>query len=89
MRRPWYHESPGPEYFNHWTLAHVVSGMFARSAGLTLLEAVLLHTAYEFVEGSIFPIEHRDVSIKNHVGDSIAFLAGFTVGSGWPAPGNS
>jgi hypothetical protein len=81
MTAPWYHETPGPEYFNAWTLAHVVSGMIARRSGLSVVEAVLLHTGYELLEGSIFPVDHRDTSFRNHVGDSVGFLAGFSVGA--------
>ncbi len=41
------------------------------------MQAVAVHTLYEMVEGNLFPREHRDVSMLNHVGDSIAFVAGY------------
>jgi hypothetical protein len=34
------------------------------------------HTIYEAIEGAIFPLEFRDPSMRNHVGDTIAFAAG-------------
>jgi hypothetical protein len=43
------------------------------------IPAVLIHTAYESVEGYLFPIENRDASMMNHVGDTIAFMAGWAV----------
>ena len=77
--QPWYHEQPGPELFNSWTWTHFAWGMASARAGVGFLNAFLLHTGYEMVEGFIFPWEDRDVSMRNHVGDTVAFLAGWAV----------
>jgi hypothetical protein len=45
---------------------------FSKSLAVTLI----LHTFYEMIEGQIFPLESRDTSFENHVGDSLASLAG-------------
>lgn len=75
-QKPWYHETPTPQLFNEWTWTHFAWGMV--SAGLipTWWQALLLHTLYEAVEGKIFPNPNRDVSMRNHVGDSVAFMVG-------------
>lgn len=40
---------------------------------------LVAHTIYESIEGYIFPAEFRDVSMLNHIGDTIAFAAGMLV----------
>lgn len=79
-KRPWWFESTGPAFFNEWSLAHVGWGVVwqllfpgRRLAGL------VAHTIYESIEGQIFPRTDRDVSMENHVGDTIAFAAGMLV----------
>lgn len=37
---------------------------------------LVLHTMYEAIEGQLFPDASRDVSMRNHLGDTIAFAAG-------------
>lgn len=75
-------ESPGPAYFNHWTLAHIFWGVVAARYHLQFAEALILHTGYEGIEGYFFT--HRDESMENHVGDTIAFAAGFLAASKEP-----
>lgn len=83
MPQPWYHEHAGPSLFNSWSWTHFAWGMAARKYGteygIGFWFALLLHTFYELVEGRLFPIQHRDPSMLNHVGDTIAFAAGWGV----------
>lgn len=74
--RPWFHESTTAALFNEWTWTHFAWGLASAAFVRGHLAAIALHTGYEAIEGRIFPDPHRDVSIRNHVGDSIAFLAG-------------
>jgi len=79
-KRPWYHETIGPRFFNEWSLVHVATGaLWGAIFPGRIKTGMLAHTLYEMIEGQIFPIEHRDVSFRNHVGDSLAFLAGMLV----------
>ena len=79
--QPWFHEPAGPALFNDWTWTHLAWGMLAaRHVGA--LDAFLLHSGYEAVEGSLFPREDRDVSMLNHVGDTVAFMVGWFVMAG-------
>lgn len=81
--KPWYHETTEPALFNEWTWSHFAWGMaaakFGPEHGIGFLGAVVLHTIYESVEGFIFPDPNRDVSMRNHAGDTIAFAAGWAV----------
>lgn len=78
--KPWYWEDPRGAWINAWTPVHVASGtLFALLRPKRYGEGMILHTAYEVAEGSIFPVEARDTSAKNHVGDSAAFLAGMLI----------
>jgi len=73
--QPWYHEQIGPRLVNKWTVTHVLWGMTsARYVGWW--EGLVLHSLYETFEGKLFPQPHRDVSFLNHIGDTLAFLAG-------------
>ncbi len=74
--QPWFHEAKGPEYFNAWTLTHAAWGAVA-ARYVPLPAALILHTLYEMFESEIFPVEHRDVSTRNHIGDTIGFAAGY------------
>jgi hypothetical protein len=76
---PWFHETPGPNWVNEWTWTHVVWGMATARAIPDGLVALGAHTLYEMVEGKVFPDPHRDVSVENHLGDTLAFLAGRAV----------
>lgn len=80
--KPWFYETPEPHFFNEWTQAHLGSGV---AWGLAFPESYVggfaVHTLYEMVEGRLFSIDMRDVSMRNHVGDTIAFLAGAWLGS--------
>jgi len=76
-RRPWYFEKTGPAFFNEWSLAHVGWGaLFQFLFPGRHLAGLALHTFYEAIEGHIFPAEFRDVSMRNHVGDTAAFVTG-------------
>lgn len=69
--------------FNEWTIAHVASGvLWGMMKPGAMLTGVAAHTAYEMVEGNIFPRDDRDVSMRNHLGDTLAFVAGMLLGSG-------
>jgi hypothetical protein len=72
----WHHEKAGPAFFNAWTLTHVAWGFIAERA-VSFGIAMAAHFAYEMVEGEIFPAEDRDISMANHVGDTVGFIAGF------------
>ena len=73
---PWYHETAQAKLFNEWTWTHFAWGMVSAGMVRTWWQALLLHTVYEAVEGQVFPSQHRDVSMRNHVGDTVAFMAG-------------
>jgi len=73
---PWYHETTSAKLFNEWTWTHVVWGMVSAGLIRQWWMALLAHTIYEAVEGNIFPVQNRDVSWTNHMGDSVAFMAG-------------
>ena len=80
QRRLWYFEDTGPSFFNAWSLAHVGSGaIFQLLFPGRFVTGLVLHTLYEAVEGHIFPLEFRDPSLRNHIGDTIAFAAGMLV----------
>ena len=80
MRQPWFFETTQQQLFNEWTWTHLFWGMFSTRFIKSDLNALLVHTAYESIEGFIFPSEARDVSMRNHIGDTLAFLAGRLVG---------
>ena len=80
MIQPWFFEKPGPALFNVWTWTHFAWGLVSWPLTKSHVMGLVAHTAYEFIEGDIFPVEARDVSLENHVGDTIAFLAGSIVG---------
>ena len=76
-RVPWYFEKTGPAVFNEWSLTHLGWGaLFQLLFPDRRLTGLVLHTIYESIEGYIFPLEFRDASMRNHVGDTIAFAAG-------------
>ena len=79
MDRPWWYESAGPSLWNEWTWTHITWGMIAREWTDSFLLALAVHTLYEMGEGRIFPREHRDVSARNHLGDTVAFMAGWYI----------
>lgn len=82
QQQPWYFEGPQGRLFNEWSLAHVLSGfLWARLAPRHPLAGLAAHTGYEAVEGNFFPDWARDRSMRNHVGDSAAFLVGMRLGS--------
>ena len=77
---PWYFEKTGPSFFNAWSFTHLGWGMlFQLVFPDRKLTGLVLHTIYESIEGYIFPAEFRDVSFRNHVGDTIAFAVGMQV----------
>ena len=74
---PWYFEKTGPAFFNEWSLTHLGWGaLFQLLFPDRRLTGLVLHTIYESIEGYIFPVEFRDASMRNHVGDTLAFAAG-------------
>lgn len=73
---PWYHETTQAKLFNEWTWTHFAWGMVSAGVVSTWWQALVLHTLYEMVEGRVFPNQNRDVSFRNHVGDTVAFMAG-------------
>jgi len=74
---PWYFEKTGPSFFNAWTFAHIGWGVLFQTVFPDRYVAGLVtHTIYESIEGNIFPADFRDKSMRNHVGDTIAFAAG-------------
>lgn len=76
-RVPWYFEKTGPAFFNEWSVTHLGWGaLFQLLFPDRRVTGLVLHTIYESIEGYIFPAEFRDVSKRNHVGDTIAFAAG-------------
>lgn len=77
---PWYFEKTGPAFFNEWSLAHVGWGLIWQALfPKRYVTGLVVHTIYESIEGRIFPAEFRDVSMRNHVGDTIAFAAGMLI----------
>ena len=76
-RVPWYFEKTGPALFNEWSVTHLGWGaLFQLLFPDRYVTGLVLHTIYESIEGYIFPVEFRDASMRNHVGDTIAFAAG-------------
>ena len=76
-KRPWYFEKTGPSFFNAWSLTHLGWGaLFQLLFPDRYVTGLVLHTIYESIEGHIFPLEFRDASLRNHVGDTLAFTAG-------------
>ena len=74
---PWYFEKTGPAFFNEWSLTHVAWGaLFQLLFPDRRFTGLVLHTIYESIEGSIFPVQFRDASMRNHIGDTLAFAAG-------------
>lgn len=79
-KRPWYFEKTGPAFFNEWTLTHLGWGMLYQLVFPNRrVTGLVLHTIYESIEGYIFPAKFRDTSMRNHVGDTIAFTVGMLV----------
>ena len=77
QKRPWYFEKTGPSFFNAWSLTHIGWGaLFQLVFPDRYVTGLVVHTIYESIEGYIFPAEFRDVSMRNHVGDTAAFAAG-------------
>ena len=74
--KPWYYETTQPQLFNEWTWTHFAWGMLSKQYTQSHLVALAGHTLYEVLEGNLFPGPMRDTSMLNHVGDTIAFLAG-------------
>ena len=74
---PWYFEKTGPALFNEWSLTHLGWGaLFQLLFPDRRITGLVLHTIYESIESYIFPLQFRDASTRNHVGDTIAFAAG-------------
>ena len=78
-RQAWFFETPGPALFNEWSWTHFAWGLASWRLTKNHWVGLAGHTLYEAVEGEIFPVEARDTSFENHVGDTLAFLAGRVV----------
>jgi hypothetical protein len=79
--RAWYWEHGQGRVFNVWSLAHVGSGVASFIAWRSYLPGIVLHTAYELMEDRIYPYHGRDRSMANHIGDTVAFVAGQLAGA--------
>ncbi len=75
-RQAWFFETPGPAFFNEWTWTHFAWGLVSWRLTKNHWAGLAGHTIYEAVEGEIFPARARDISLQNHAGDTVAFLAG-------------
>ena len=76
LRRKWYFEGSQGAYFNEWSLSHFLWGVLIWEITRSHLVSLGLHTLYEIYEGQLFPVQARDTSLENHLGDSLAFVAG-------------
>lgn len=77
---PWFHEHGYGQLWNEWTWTHIAWGILSYQVTKGYVVGFLAHTLYEIVEGRLFPTANRDVSITNHIGDTVAFLAGSRLG---------
>lgn len=74
---PWYFEDPGPSLFNGWSFVHIGTGaLFQTLVPNRPFAGLVLHTLYEAIEGKIITREDRDPSMRNHIGDTLAFTLG-------------
>lgn len=78
--KPWFYETTEPALFNEWTWSHFFWGLLSASTVRSDVTAIGAHTVYEMIEGWIFPWEYRDISMLNHIGDTVAFIAGRIAG---------
>ena len=76
-----YHEAGQGRAFNAWSLVHFSVGVLSWTVLRSQVAGLIMHTVYESVEGRFFPSDQRDRSITNHVGDTVAFLAGSLLAS--------
>lgn len=76
MSQPWFFESSQGQYFNEWTWTHVLWGGLLYYYLQDLPATMIAKIVYEMIEGQIFPVESRDTSMENHLGDLLAGLAG-------------
>lgn len=77
---PWFHETPSPNLWNEWTWTHIAWGVVAYRLTGEYLMPLVAHTLYEVIESYVFPDPHRDVSMLNHIGDTLAFVGGLELG---------
>jgi hypothetical protein len=85
--KPWYFEDPTPRLFNEWSLVHLATGfIYGQIRPNDYLGALLVHTAYEVVEGQIFPVAMRDTSMRNHIGDTVAMAGNWFANRGKSKP---
>jgi len=72
--------------FDRFAIGHAAGGMWLGAAGIGIIPSLIYHTAFEIFENyflkaalpQIFPDASSD-SIINIIGDSIAFIAGWTL----------
>jgi len=77
----YFHEEGQGQLFNAWSLVHFSVGVLSWTLLRSQLAGLVAHTIYESVEGEFFPSDHRDRSMTNHIGDTVAFLAGSSLAS--------
>ncbi len=71
-----FNEAGQGRWFNAWSLVHFSVGVLSWTLLRSQLAGLVVHTVYESVEGEFFPSDHRDRSMENHLGDTVAFMAG-------------
>ena len=77
---------PNQTFLDPYSIAHAGSGVVARSLKLSLIQTVLLHTAFEILENQylkfhpttkkFFPDPSKD-TLLNSVGDTVSIMAGW------------
>lgn len=77
--KPWYWEEGEGNLFNRWSLVHFGAGLASYGIFRGYWPGLIAHTLYEFAEKDFFPVEARDTSMENHVGDTASFFAGMVV----------
>jgi len=73
--KDWYEDGQG-NYFNSWSLVHFSVGVLSWVLLRNQVSGLFIHTVYESVEGEFFASDERDLSMENHIGDTVAFLSG-------------
>ena len=76
-----FYEKGQGNFFNAWSLVHFSMGVISWTFLRSQVAGLVIHTVYEAVEGEFFPWYYRDRSMVNHVGDTVAFMAGSALAS--------
>jgi hypothetical protein len=79
----------GEAFLDRWSITHLIWGfLFGRTAWLTPLQWLALHTAYEVWENSGADsvvkviLKHEKDSWPNFLGDTMSAMAGYGIGMG-------